>query len=127
MKIPKKNALEWAVFAASLLLLLGVAGFLAYDAVAGDETPPAVVVVPGPPMPRGDLVELPVVVENRGGQAAQDLLVEVTVRLADGGEATGELSVPLLPRLASEEGLVTVRATAAVRAVKWRVVGYTVP
>lgn len=127
MRIPRKNALEWTVFGLSLALLIAVAGFLAYDIVRGDSSPPQIVVRPGTPTERGDLIELPVVVENQGGAAVENLLVEVTVHQSSGGEGRAELSLPLLPRGASEEGLVTVPRMGAVERVEWRVVGYTLP
>lgn len=127
MKLPEKNAVEWAVFGLSLLLVVALGGFLAVDSVAGADAPPALAVRPGAPVARGGAVEIPVAVENSGDQAAEDVLVEVTVRRAGGGEERGELTLPLLPRHAVRMGVVTVRGAGAVAAVEGRVVGYTLP
>lgn len=127
MKIPQKNAVEWSVFGLSLLLVVAVGGFLAYDAVAGVDSPPALVVRPGAPVQRGDVLEIPVLVENTGGAAAEDVLVEVTVRQSGGAEERAELTLPLLPRLAVRDGVVSVPSAGAVESVEGRVVGYTLP
>jgi uncharacterized protein (TIGR02588 family) len=127
MNIPKKNLLEWSVFGLSLLLLIGVVGLLAYDAIWGDRSPPELVVQAGEPVARGALIEVPVTVENRGGRAAEGILVEVTVRQAGGVEERAELTLPLLARQASEQGVVAVPNQGAVEAVEGRVVAFTLP
>jgi uncharacterized protein (TIGR02588 family) len=126
MTIPQKNALEWSVFAVSLLLLLGVAGVLIYDLVWGDDTPPAFVVSVGEPTERGELLELPIIVENRGGQSARDLLVAITVRQS-GGESTAELRLPLLPRRASDEAVVLLPRQGELQSVEGRVISFVQP
>lgn len=125
--MPAKNPLEWAVFGVSLLLILAVAGLLGFEALRGGDTPPQVVVSPGTPARQGDLLAIPVLVENQGDTAAEDLVVAVTVRLADGSAEEAELSVPLLPEHASAEGQVTLPAAGEVASVEVRVVGYMLP
>src|SRR5688572_23728162 len=99
MTMPQKNALEWTVFAASLALVLAVAGFLVFDALGGAPPgPPQLVVRPGEPRPEGDLLTVPVVVENTGEQAAEEVLVIISVRQAGGGETTAELTFDLIAR-----------------------------
>jgi uncharacterized protein (TIGR02588 family) len=126
--MPQKNALEWTVFAASLALVLVVAGFLLFDALAGPPPgPPQLVVRPGAPRPEGGLLTVPVVVENRGEQAAEQVLVVVAVRQAGGVEATAELTFDLIPRHASEEGQIAVPLGGAVEAVVGHVASYRLP
>ena len=127
MKLPQKNWLEWCVFAASLALIIGVASLLAYDALRGDSSPPMVTVRPGAPEPRGELLEIPVLIENTGGQAVEEVLVEVRVRQVGGTEATAQLTIGLLPQHASAEGRVVVPLTGTVESVEGRVVGYVLP
>lgn len=127
MKIPKKNLLEWGVFSFSLLLLLVVVGVLLYESIWGDKTPPELLVSAGEPAVRGQVIEVPVTVENRGGLSAEQILVEVTVRQAGGVEERAELTLPLLAHQASEEGVVTVPNRGAIEAVEGRVVGFTLP
>ena len=115
------------MFAVSLALIAAVASLLAYEALRGDASPPALTVQPGTPEPRGALLEIPVLVENTGGQAAEEVLVEVRVRMADGAEDTAELTVALLPQHSSAEGRVALPLTGVVEAVESRVVGYVVP
>lgn len=126
--MPQKNALEWTVFAASLALVLAVAGFLVYDAVGGAPAgPPQLVVRPGEPRPEGDLIAVPVTVENAGDQAAEQVLVVVTVRQAGGAEETAELTFDLIPRHGSEEGRALVPLAGPVEAVEAHVASFRLP
>jgi uncharacterized protein (TIGR02588 family) len=125
--MPEKNPLEWGVFAVSLLLIAGVVGLLVYDAARGAGDEPAVAVRPGLARVAGELLEIPVLIENTGDEAAADLLVEVTVRQAGGAEERAELTVPLLAPDSSAQGLVVVRRSGAVEAVVGRVVAYRLP
>lgn len=128
MKLPQKNPLEWAVFAASLVLVLAVAGLLVYDAVGGaPQGQPQLVVRPGEPRAQGNLLTVPVVVENNGRQAAEQVLVAVTVRQAGGAEETAELTFDLIPRNASEEGQIAVPLHGAVEAIEGYVVSFRLP
>lgn len=125
--IPEKNAVEWAVFGLSLLLVLAAGAMLAYDAATQAGSPPALSVRTGAPAARGASLQIGVLVENAGGAAAEDVLVEVTVRQAGGVEERAELSVPLLPRHAVREGVVSVPRAGAVESVEGRVVSYGLP
>jgi uncharacterized protein (TIGR02588 family) len=126
--MPQKNALEWTVFAASLALVLAVAGFLLFDALAGPPAgPPQLVVRPGEPRPEGGLLTVPVVVENTGEQAAEQVLVVVAVRQAGGIEETAELTFDLVPRHSSHEGQITVPLGGAVEAIEGRVASFRLP
>jgi uncharacterized protein (TIGR02588 family) len=128
MTMPQKNALEWTVFAASLALVLAFAGFLLYDALAGAPPgPPQLVVRPGEPRPEGDLLTVPVVVENTGEQAAEQVLVVIAVRQAGGIEETGELTFDLIPGQSSQEGQVTVPLGGAFEAIEGRVASFRLP
>lgn len=126
--MPQKNALEWTVFAVSLALVLAVAGFLLYDAFGGAPPgPPRLVVRPGEPRPEGDMLTVPVVVENTGEQAAEQVLVVVAVRQAGGGEETAELTFDLIPRHGSAEGQIAVPLSGAVEAVEGHVASFRLP
>lgn len=126
MKLPQKNPLEWAVFTASVALLLVVTGLLAADALDGVGAPVAVIVTPGDPITRGSQVEVPVLVENHGDEAAEDVLVQVTVRQASVEHRT-ELTVPLLPRHSAEEARIVVPYTGAIESVRAGIVSYRAP
>jgi uncharacterized protein (TIGR02588 family) len=125
--MPQKNTVEWIVFAVSLGLVLAVAGFLAYDALAGGSSSPQIVVTPGEPRTEDEVLTVPITVENRGDQAAEDVRVVVTVRQEGGAEATTELTFDLLARGASEEGEVVVSLTGAVQVIEAHAASYRLP
>jgi uncharacterized protein (TIGR02588 family) len=126
MSIPHKNALEWAVFALSLALVLGLAGFIGYEALgAGGEA--ALAVELGEPVARGGRLEVPVTVHNRGDGAVEDVLVEVTVLLTGAPAERAELTVPLLAAGATEEGRVVVSAADPVERAEGNVLSYRLP
>ncbi len=126
--MPEKNALEWSVFAVSLALVLAIAGFLLYDAFGGAPAgPPLLLVQTGEPRPEGDLLTVPVTVENTGEQAAEQVLVVIAVRQAGGVEETAELTFDLIPRRSSEQGQVAVPLGGAIEAIEGHVASYRLP
>ncbi len=92
------NALERAVAAVGLLITLAVVGVLLWDAVGGRDEAPRLHVTLGRPTAAPDGgVGLPVVVENTGGETAEDVTVEVC-RGAGAGEECAETTFPFIPR-----------------------------
>ena len=73
------------------------------------------------------MLTVPVVVENGGEQAAEQVLVAVTVRQAGGAVATAELTFDLIPRHGSEEGRIAVPLAGAVEAIEGHVASYRLP
>lgn len=126
MNIPQKNALEWAVFALSLILVLGLVGFIGYEAL-GPDGEAALAVELGEPLAREGSLEVPVTVRNLGDGAVEDVLVEVTVLLSGAPAEQAELSVPLLAGGASEEGRVVVQAADPVERAEGKVLSYRLP
>lgn len=122
----EKNALEWAVFALSLVLVLATFGYLIRESLTTEQVPPEVVATLGPPRrgAGGHLVR--VTAENRGGGTAEE--VRITVRL----EGTGEpeevvLLFPYLARGGSRSGWVTFRGDPAAGRVRVAGVAYQEP
>jgi uncharacterized protein (TIGR02588 family) len=99
-----KNALEWTVFAVSLLLVLSILTYLFYQVYADKPSTPDLVVEhfhdPSDNAPQ----RYRVVVYNRGGETAEEVLVELV--LEKGGEQleSVELSMPFAPRASKREG-----------------------
>ncbi len=117
---PRKNALEWAVFALSLALVVGVVGFLGYRALQQGEAPPRFTIVFEAVEPQGSDFLLPVRVRNSGDVTAAQVLVEVT-----SGDETGEMTLQYVPRHSERQGVVLFRNRPA--APTARVVGYERP
>ena len=63
---PQKNWLEWAVFAAGLLLVAATVGYLAYSGATMGGAPPEIEVGVGAPEQSGGQFAVPVTVFNRG-------------------------------------------------------------
>ena len=78
MNIPKKNWLEWAVFAIGLVLVVTVFSYLVYDALTLGDAPPMMAIEIGQPEQQGQLIVVPVAVTNQGDQPADGVIVEVT-------------------------------------------------
>lgn len=127
----EKNALEWAVFAVSLVIVLGTLGFLAWDLVQGGDAPPDVSVELGSPRETSGGWAVPVTVANRGDQTAEAVRVEVTLAIGNGagsGEPErGEIEVAFLPRGSRREGWVTFTRPPAAGRLSARVLGYEQP
>lgn len=119
-----KNALEWAVFALSLLLVGAVLGFLGFDALSGRPTPPRLEISLGEPMKAGNRVLVPVNVENRGRTTAGGVEIEVKRRNSD---ETGHFSLPHLPRGGQRSGWVSFAAPLQKSDLDAQVLGYEEP
>lgn len=108
MQLPEKNRLEWLVFGLSLLLVLATVGYLVREALTTERTPPEVLVTLGAPRPGGGGFMVPVLASNRGGRAAEEVQVSVTLELP-GSSHESVLSIPFLPRESERLGWVAFR------------------
>jgi uncharacterized protein (TIGR02588 family) len=122
----KKNWFEWGVFFVSLALVVGVVGFLAYDAATAGAGEADLQLTLGEPERRGEGYAVPVRVSNRGGQTAEGVHVEVLLRHGD-GEERGQFVVAFVPRLSSREGFVAFRTDPRGGRMEARIVGYEKP
>lgn len=127
MKQLEKNWLEWSVFAVALVLVLATFGYLIFEAVTTDDTPPDVLVTLGPPRPGSGGFMVPVEATNRGGRPAEDL--RIAVRLERAGDATEEsvLLFPYLPRESTRQGWVTFRTDPRSGTLRVSGVGFQSP
>ena len=93
----KRNPLEWAILVVSLAAILGVVGFLVFEAIS-DGGRPAQVDATADPSRAEDLASgwlVPIRVYNDGGSAALGIVVEVTATVG-GVEEVSELTVDVL-------------------------------
>lgn len=100
---PGKNALEWTVFAFSLVLVLSVLGFLGWQASKQKQTAPRLEIAVSSPQKAGENWLFPIEVQNRGTTTA--LSVEVEVEWKKTGE-TATFSFSELPREGRRRGFV---------------------
>ena len=126
MRRPDKNRLEWLVFAASLLVIAGIAGFLVYGALMTRDAPAHLQVYLGEPRHEGSLFMVPVVVENRGGEAAAGVRVEVQLETKGMVErATFDLSYS--PGGSIRRGQVSFGSDPRQGSMTGRAVGFEIP
>lgn len=93
----KRNALEWAILAVSIVAIVGIVGFLLVEAASDGGRPAAVGATAH--MDRAVATDqgwlVPIRVYNRGGTAALSVAVEVTATV-DASEEVSELTVDVL-------------------------------
>jgi uncharacterized protein (TIGR02588 family) len=124
----KKNSLEWAVFAVSLVLVVAVLGYLIYVGITGGDRPPMIDVQLGAAERQGERFVVPVTVENSGDQVAENVTVEVELTLPSGEMETGSIDIDFLPRESTRNGWVTFLADPeSATEVVIRVPGYKQP
>lgn len=127
MKKPKKNWLEWIVFAFSLALLLGTIGVLIVQAVSSGDKPPDPYLTLGPAEAHEGYFAVPVMVENRGDTTAENVHVAVELKLPGGESERGEFDLPYLPRRAKRQAYVTFRHDPAQGKLEPMILGYQTP
>jgi uncharacterized protein (TIGR02588 family) len=117
-----KNRLEWAVFAVSLVIVVGVLALLVRAAVLWPGGPPRLSVELGQATSDGDAWVVPVRLVNQGGSSAEHIVVEVT-----SGAETVELELERIPRGGSVRGWVGFTAPPRPGETKARVRGFQAP
>jgi uncharacterized protein (TIGR02588 family) len=130
MKIPDKNWLEWLVFSAGLLLLLGTCGYLISQSLHRGAEPASLSVelgessAPGGADPAHYVV--PLTVRNDGGRTATEVGVEVEMRY-HGLVERRELTFDFVPRGSTRSGAVTFEHPPDPDTLAARVLGYLDP
>jgi uncharacterized protein (TIGR02588 family) len=99
----EKNALEWSVFAVSLVLILVTIVYLVRDGASDRPRAPEIEVSTGPAVQSAGMWSVPVKVTNRGDETAEQLRVDVS--LEQNGQETekAELTFAFVPRHSSRE------------------------
>lgn len=123
----EKNRLEWIVFTISLVVVGGTLGFLIWDAAQWKDSPPDLVVELGAPEPKGQGWAVPVTVENRGGETAEGVNIEVILALPGGREEEAGFEAAFVPRGSQREGWVHFLNPPQAGRLRSRVTGYEQP
>ncbi|RYG60845.1 hypothetical protein EON80_24365 [bacterium] len=116
-----KNALEWVVFGASLLLVGSVLAFLTSQAISSSALPPRLEISLGQPINAGERVLVPVTVKNLGDITASGVEVEVKRQKTD---ETSNFSLPYVPREGHRKGWVEFDAPLKKEELKAGILGY---
>lgn len=115
------------MFGLSLALIIGVVGFLTYQAATTGDNPPQLVVELGDPQAQPGGYAIPVTLVNSGDQTAEDITVAVTLE-RDGAEVDqGEFTIAFVPRGSRAEGWVVLRENPQGGALRGQVLGYEQP
>ncbi len=114
-----KNALEWAVSAIGLVVVLSVVGILAYQWIAGSDEPAELVVTLEQPEARQGTVMVPLSVENTGDRVAEAAVIEVCA----GPESCAHVTFRYVPQGSTRNGTVGLAGPLAAP-LKTRVVSY---
>src|SRR5690606_38576706 len=124
----QKNLLEWMVFAVSLLMVIGILGYLVYQVAVYEEGSPDLhftyVHGPAPHAPHRYFLRI----KNDGQETAEEGQVEMV--LERGGEEmeTAALTLPYLPKQSVREGwLVFSKDPATADTLYARVISYKKP
>jgi uncharacterized protein (TIGR02588 family) len=119
--------LEWIAAAIGLVVLVGVTGFVASEALRPDETPPRIVVqsLGVEKTEAGYLVRIRAV--NRGGSAAAQVVVEGELVKAGAKPETAEATFDFIADHSSREGGLFFRGDPAAGALTFRAKGYAAP
>ncbi len=123
----QKNGLEWIVFSVSLVLTLGVLGYLTYEVVRFAGTPPTIRVSLEAAESRAGHFVVPVRAHNVGGEAAEDVQVEVVLRVDGAVAGRANVTFVRLPRSATREGWIVFASDPRRGELRARVLSYTTP
>ena len=126
MKTPRRNPLEWGVFAVCLALVSAVVLYLAYSAARSSEAPPRLAVEVGEVEQAPDGFTVAVTVANEGDTTAASVLIEVRAG-ADPDAERGEVTLDLVPRGSSRRAWVSLRRQPIPGQIQARVLGYEEP
>jgi uncharacterized protein (TIGR02588 family) len=121
------SPLEWVVAGISALLVLGVAAFLLYDALARPETPPRITLEVDTIVPAGGGYLVEFRARNRGQATAAGLVVEGVIRSDTGTVEKSQVTISYVPAQGSRQaGLIFTRDPRAGR-LEMRPLGYDRP
>lgn len=104
-----KNRLEWTVFGISLMLVLAILLYLSYKAYVHQPSTPDLLVEyfhdPSANAPQ----HYRVVVENKGGETAEEVQVEVIIEREGAEVERAELRIAFSPKESKREGWVILK------------------
>lgn len=124
----KKNALEWAVFGLSLLLLLAIFGYLGYHVHKHQTSPPELQVEYSPAPSPHTPFRYHVVVHNRGGSTAEEAHLEFLMKRDTVVLDKAQLTFSWVPQSSKREGWVIFsKDPAKADTIVAQVLGYKKP
>lgn len=121
-----KNWLEWAVTILSGILVFFTLGFLIYQIIFEEETPPNIAVVLGAVSQKDGAFAIPIEASNEGSRTAENVVIEVVFE--DGSDIEkAEITFAFLPGKSSVNGYVVFSKNPELKKLKTHVKGYGTP
>ncbi len=127
MRLPKKNWLEWLIFAVSVALICATIGVLVYENRSLTSEPPSPQIQLGRARWHESYFAVPLTVTNAGDHTAQNVQLEVDLLLPGGQKETGKVNLQYLPRRATRDAWVTFQHDPGKGKLEPRVLGYERP
>jgi uncharacterized protein (TIGR02588 family) len=122
-----KSRWEWVAAAVSTLLVLGVVGYLLYDAVARPQTPPALTVQADTVLKAGGLWLVEFRAENRGHRTAAAVKVQGELMEGEQVVEASEAVLDYVPGESVRRGGLFFRADPRAYRLELRAHGYQEP
>lgn len=125
-KKEKKNWLEWLITIISGILVFFTLGFLVYQLIFEERTPPNIAIVLGEISQKDDAFAIPIQANNSGTETAENVVIEI---VSENGEDVekAEITFSYLPGKSSAKGWITFNKKPEMASLKTHVVGYTTP
>lgn len=122
----EKNWLEWTITIISGILVVFTLGFLVYQMIYEEQTPPDIVVVLGEVSEKDGAFAIPITTTNKGTETAENVIIEVILK---GGseEEKSQITFAYLPRKSSVNGWVIFTKKPDSKDLQTRVMGYSIP
>lgn len=123
----KTPALEWLVAAIGFIVVIGTLGFLLFDAVTEQDTPPQIIVEAKEIVPtqNGFLVKLEI--ENKGDNHASEVEVEGKLMQGEQEKETSSVAIGYAPSHSKRQGGMFFTENPKDFELKLRVLGYAKP
>ena len=124
---PKKNAVEWTVFAASVAVIAATVALLVGGSFDSRRMPPDLHLEAGTPVRSSGGYAIPITVSNRGDDTAEQALIEVALMKESREVETSELTIAFVPGRSRREGWVIFRTDPRCCALRLRTVSFELP
>ncbi len=125
-KKEKKNWLEWLITIISGILVVFTLGFLIYQLIFEEQTPPNIAIVLGEISQKDDAFAIPIQANNNGTETAENVIIEIVSENRD-IEEKAQITFSYLPGKSSANGWITFTKKPDISSLKTHVVGYTTP
>ena len=122
----KKNWLEWSITIISGILVFFTLGFLVYQMIYEEETPPNISVILGEVSEKDGAFAIPIEALNKGTETAENVMIEVVLQ-NELEEEVAEIKFAFLPGNSSVKGWVIFTKSPESNNLKTHVKGYGTP